>query len=186
LLARIISTIPQVQTIKLESLPTVNRLSALRAHQDLQDIPYTILTGLGALYAGFDLLQLTHERNDNNDYDITRGSDGFMTGFAFPEILMLMNTLVEQKQYDKARHVYEKFLPLVVLEQQPGEGLAIRKEIYRSRGLISSPHVRHPGKNLSATIRKILDQQLERSFPNEVDITSPISEETILSLLTTD
>ena len=170
LLAKILSTIPQVQTIKLESLPTVSRLSALRTHEQLKDIPYTVLTGLGALYAG---------------YDINHGSDGFMTGFAFPEILMLMNTLVEQKQYEKARQVYQRFLTLIVFEQQPGEGLAIRKEIYKRRGLISSTHVRHPGKNLSPTIRKILDEQLERSFPHEVDITSPIAKETILSLLTT-
>jgi 4-hydroxy-tetrahydrodipicolinate synthase len=196
LLVQIISAIPQVQTIKLESLPTINRISALRTNPHLEDVPYSILTGLGALYAGFDMLRI-HEKDvgtrchddingsiHNNNTNVTRGSDGFMTGFAFPEILITMNQLVEQKEYDKARRVYEKFLPLIVLEQQPGEGLAVRKEIYRRRGLILSPHVRHPGKNLSPTLRKVLDQQLERSFPREtqVNLNAPIPNETILEL----
>jgi 4-hydroxy-tetrahydrodipicolinate synthase len=55
LLVRIATQVPTVHSIKLESLPTVNRLVALEANADFRASGCTILTGLGALYAGFDL-----------------------------------------------------------------------------------------------------------------------------------
>src|SRR5688500_2102287 len=83
-----------------------------------------VLTGLGALYARFDL---------------ERGSDGFNTGFAFPEILRAMLG-------PNGKRVYQQYLPLLVFEQQPGT--AIRKEILRRRGLIRSNRVRAPGATI--------------------------------------
>lgn len=166
-ISRILFHIPQVTTVKLESLPTIQRMVALREGcPDLADIPFSILTGLGALYSGFDL----------------RGchSDGFMTGFAFPEILLAMADLAQSGQYEKVHHLYQKYLPLIVLEQQPVGGLAIRKEIYRLRGMISSSHVRHPGKNISSTMDVILQEQLTRSFPGISNIRRPIPRDVIL------
>ena len=65
----------------------------------------SILTGLGALYAGFDMEQ---------------GTEGFMTGFAFPEILRAMNAAAQAGDFAKAHALYQRFLPLIVFEQQPG------------------------------------------------------------------
>ena len=160
LLVDIVTQIPSVQCIKLESLPTVNRLAALRDNKTFRDRHRncSILTGLGALYAGFDLEQ---------------GTNGFMTGFAFPEILMAMNNYAQKGQYEQAHALYAKFLPLIVLEQQQPGGLAIRKEIYRLRGWIDCSHLRHPGTNLSDPIRNALLQQIKRSLPN-IDITKPL------------
>lgn len=159
LISHILHDIPQVTTVKLESLPTIQRMVALRDSTDSTKTPYSILTGLGALYSGFDL----------------QGGrcDGFMTGFAFPEILLAMFELAQEGRCDKVHEVYQKYLPLIVLEQQPVGGLAIRKEIYRRRGLIASSHLRHPGKCLPATMEGILDEQLKRSFP-EINIGGPI------------
>jgi 4-hydroxy-tetrahydrodipicolinate synthase len=166
LISRILSHIPQVTTVKLESLPTIHRLVALREGcPDLVNIPFSILTGLGALYSGFDL-QGCH-------------SDGFMTGFAFPEILLVMTELAQSGRYDEVHRVYQKYLPLIVLEQQPVGGLAIRKEIYRLRGLISSSHIRHPGNRISSTMEGILKEQLIRSCP-ELNITRPILRDVIV------
>ena len=166
LIARIVKEVPTVRCIKLESLPTINRLAGLtkiptndHSYSSLQDC--NILTGLGALYAGFDLEQ--------------GQSDGFMTGFAFPEILYAMNDYAQNGHYEKSHVLYKRFLPLIVLEQQPG-GLAIRKEVYRLRGLIDSSHLRHPGRNISPTMARALQKELHRTFPG-IDITEPLPAE---------
>ena len=57
-------------------VPTPPKIAALRKAWAAQPPAFpecSILTGLGALYGGFDVEQ---------------GTDGFMTGFAFPEVLM--------------------------------------------------------------------------------------------------
>jgi 4-hydroxy-tetrahydrodipicolinate synthase len=157
LLTRIVSEISTVQSIKLESLPTATRLSALRNIPEFVKSEVTVLTGLGGLNAGFDLEQ---------------GCDGFMTGFAFPEVLCAMNKYAQTNNMNKALELYQLYLPLLVMEQQGG--LAIRKEIYRKRGMIECNHVRHPGKCIELVLKASLDRQLERSFPG-IDITKTLS-----------
>jgi len=158
LLARIVQQVPTVTCIKLESLPTPARIAALRAlwAKDPPPAECTILTGLGALYGGFDMEQ---------------GTDGFMTGFAFPEILQAMNARAQAGDMAGAHALYARYLPLMVFEQQPG--VAVRKELYRLRGLLGSGHVRHPGGNLSPALKTALAQQLARSLPG-VDVTKPL------------
>jgi 4-hydroxy-tetrahydrodipicolinate synthase len=109
--------------------------------------PASILTGLGALYALFDL---------------EAGSGGFNTGFAFPEALMAMVTAAGAGDWARVRAVYQRFLPLIVFEQQPG--VAVRKEIFRLRGLLASSKVRHPGASIApetaAQLRALIDWNL--------------------------
>lgn len=81
-----------------------------------------------------------------------------------------MYMTAREKDYTTVQTIYRKYLPLLVLEQQQPGGLAIRKEIYRRRGLIRSSHLRHPGKNLSTTLSQTLHGELERSLPG-VDLT---------------
>ena len=57
------------------------------------------MTGLGALYGGFDMDQ---------------GTDGFMTGFAFPEILLAMNNAAQAGDLDKAHKIYHKYVQVPV------------------------------------------------------------------------
>ncbi|MCG6534661.1 MAG: dihydrodipicolinate synthase family protein [Syntrophales bacterium LBB04] len=74
LLLRLVRELPQVAAIKEEAVPSPPRISALRQGMvGSREVP--ILTGLGALYGMFDL---------------ERGSDGFNTGFAFPELLQAL------------------------------------------------------------------------------------------------
>jgi 4-hydroxy-tetrahydrodipicolinate synthase len=103
-----------------------------------------------------------------------------MTGFAFPEIIMVLSSLAEAGDWDSVHKIYAKYLPLIVLEQQPG-GLAIRKEIYHQRGLVATPLLRHPGKGISPEMKRMVDEQLDRSFPC-IDISQPLSREDILAL----
>ena len=72
---------------------------------------------------------------------------------------------------DGAYTLYQRYLPLMVFEQQPG--LAVRKEILRRRGLIESGRVRHPGGNIDAGTAAQLAGLLERTFPGQ-DITVPL------------
>jgi 4-hydroxy-tetrahydrodipicolinate synthase len=104
-----------------------------------------ILTGLGAVYGMFDL---------------ERGSDGFMTGFAFPEVLLAMTRAAKAGRAEEAWALYTRYLPLIVFEAQPG--LAIRKEIYRLRGWISHNRVRHPGATIDPATAKQLGDLLLR------------------------
>jgi len=160
LVARIANEVPAVSCIKLESLPTPARIAALRglwANELPSGGDCTILTGLGALYGGFDLEQ---------------GTEGFMTGFAFPEILAAMNGAAQAGDMEKAHALYARFLPLMVFEQQPG--VAVRKELYRLRGLIESPHVRHPAASINPVLGDALKAQVERSLPG-LDVTKPIA-----------
>ena len=153
LLLRLIKDIPQVVCIKAESVPTAPKISALKAAMQR---PVSILTGLGGLYAFFDL---------------SSGSDGFMTGFAFPEILQHMVKAMQVGNISRVRTLYHRFLPLIVFEQQPG--VAIRKEILHRRRLISSATVRHPGCPAAREHITQIDSLINWIMP-DCDITKPL------------
>jgi hypothetical protein len=65
--------------------------------------------------------------------------------------------------FARAHELYARYLPLMVFEQQPG--VAVRKELYRMRGLIESSLVRHPANNISPTLRLALEQQVYPPLP---------------------
>jgi 4-hydroxy-tetrahydrodipicolinate synthase len=154
LLLRLINEIPAVGCIKEEAPPTPRKISALV--QGMTGRKVSILTGLGSLYGMFDL---------------ERGSNGFMTGFAFPEVLVAMVRQVRSGEMDAAWDLYRRFLPLIVFEQQPGIG--VRKEIYRMRGLITTARVRHPGAGVLPDAAEQLRALLARVLPG-TDITRPL------------
>jgi len=63
---------------------------------------------------------------------------------------------------DEGEDLFDVYLPLVRHEQQPGFGLAVRKEILRRRGAIRSAAVRAPGPRLDAHDLAELDRLLSR------------------------
>ena len=154
LILRLVREIPLVACIKEEAVPTPPRITALL--DGIGDRAVTILTGLGALYGAFDL---------------ARGAHGFMTGFAFPEVLLALVRSAENRDFDTVHDIYHRYLPLIVYEQQPG--VAIRKEIFRLRGLIASSYVRHPSANIDPTTADHLKSLLRKMLPG-ADITRPI------------
>jgi 4-hydroxy-tetrahydrodipicolinate synthase len=154
LLLRIVAEVPAVAGIKEEAVPTPPRLRALKAGLSR---PVPVLTGLGALYGLFDL---------------EAGSDGFNTGFAFPEVLMALLHAARAGQWAQAHALYARFLPLIVFEQQPG--VAVRKEILRRRGLLAHGAVRHPGAGLPPAATEQLDRLLAATLPG-VDLARPLS-----------
>jgi 4-hydroxy-tetrahydrodipicolinate synthase len=154
LLLRLVNEIPQIACLKEEAPPTLGKISQLIAGMKTRRVP--ILTALGALYSMFEL---------------ERGCDGFNTGFAFPEILMAMVKHAKAGELGKARALYQRFLPLIVFEQQPGT--AIRKEILRLRGLMKSSKVRHPGASIDAATAEQVRSLIGYILP-QVDIQKPI------------
>lgn len=154
LMLKIVREVPQVVAVKEEAVPTAPKVRALIAGMSERKV--RVLTGLGALYGLFDL---------------EAGSDGFNTGFAFPEALSAIVQAAHTGDWDRARALYTRFLPLIVFEQQPG--VAVRKEILRRRGLLATATVRHPGGALPTGADRQLDALIAATLGG-VDITRPI------------
>ena len=157
LLFRLIKEVPGIVCIKQEATPTPPKIRRIIAELERTNQKVSILTGLGALYGQFDL---------------ESGSNGFMTGFAFPEILQAMLYAKNSGDLVTLQDLYNRFLPLIVYEQQPG--LAIRKEIFKLRGLIESSHVRHPGKSIDASTSSEITKLLDNTLAN-FTITEPLN-----------
>ncbi len=155
LIVRLVTSVPSIACVKEEAVPTAPKIRLLR--EALGDRRIPVLTGLGALYAPFDL---------------EAGSDGFNTGFAFPEVLMAMVQAARSGDWGRVHELYSRFSALIVFEQQPG--VAVRKELLRRRGVLSSARARHPGASITAAVARQLDTLLERVLPG-VDITRPIA-----------
>ena len=139
---KIIEEYDQVVMFKHEEWPGLNKLSKLRKHSDNGDTRrVSVLTGNGGLFL---------------PQEMQRGADGAMTGFAYPEMLVEVIKLHKQGRIDEAEDLFDIYLPYVRYEQQPGLGLAIRKETLLRRGAISSSKSRDPGPSLSAEDKKEL------------------------------
>lgn len=155
LILRLVREVPTIAAIKAESVPSPQKIAALKAGMASGRQP-TVLTGLGALYGFFDL---------------ERGSDGFNTGFAFPEVLRAILCEFRQGNVEAARQIFTRYLPLLVFEQQPG--VAIRKEILRCRALLTCNRVRHPGGTIETATAEQLARLLDATFA-DADITKPL------------
>ncbi len=142
----------QLVMLKHEDCPGLGKLSAVRATGDGSERRrVSILVGNGGLYL---------------PQELARGADGAMTGFAYPEMLVEVVALHKNGDVDRAEDVFDAYLPLVRHEQQPGFGLALRKEILRRRGAITSAATRAPGPKLSAADVAELDRLLARVEAN--------------------
>jgi len=148
LLDRLVDDLPQLKILKHEDCPGLGKLSRIRAHaaRDRRR-RIAILIGNGALYYPLEL---------------ARGADGAMTGFAYPELLVEVWERFAAGREEDAFDLYDAYLPLIRYEQQPGVGLAIRKEILHRRGVLASPALRAPGPRLDAQDHAELDRLLMR------------------------
>ncbi len=134
--------------LKHEDWPGLEKITALRGFQkdgSLRDL--SILTGNGGTFL---------------DFEMERGADGAMTGYAFPELLIDVVNLQKRGERDKAHDLFDAHLPLIRYEQQPGVGLAARKYVLQKRGIIASMAQRKPAAALSPTARAEIDYLLSR------------------------
>ncbi len=148
ILRRIVTDNPSCKMLKLEDWPGLEKISAVRKLEaDGRMRRISILTGNGGMFL---------------DFEFERGSDGAMTGYAFPDMLVDLVTLSKSGQRDKAHDLFDAHLPLIRYEQQPGVGLAVRKYLLQKRGVIASDAQRNPGSALTATARAEVDYLLSR------------------------
>jgi 4-hydroxy-tetrahydrodipicolinate synthase len=134
---RILKNSPTCVMLKHEDSPGLAKLSAIRAASDRGDAPrVSILTGNGG---GLFLPE-----------ELSRGADGAMTGFAYPEMMVDVCRAHAAGDVGRAHDIFDAYLPLARYEQQAGIGLAVRKHILAQRGVIASAAVRKPGPKLSA------------------------------------
>jgi len=134
---RIIGNSPTCVMLKHEDSPGLAKLSAIRAASERGEVRrVSILAGNGG---GLFLPE-----------ELTRGADGAMTGFAYPEMMVEVCRAHAAGDIEKAHDIFDAYLPLARYEQQTGVGLAVRKHIMAERGVIASATVRKPGPKLSA------------------------------------
>lgn len=127
---------PFIVAIKSESPPTSQAIAELALETDIP-----IFGGLG----GVGLLD-----------ELAAGAAGAMTGFSFPEGLLETLNAWNEEGREKAREVFSKWLPLANFEAQPGIALAIRKELFKARGIFSESIVRPPAPGFPEVLRPML------------------------------
>ena len=145
-IAQVCAEISRIEAVKLEEPPTLPKITRLRARFGNR---VAIFGGLGGVYF-FE--------------ELSRGADGAMTGFPYPEALRGIREHFVAGRRDEARALFYRWLPLIRYESQPGAtpgtAVGIRKEILRRRGWIAAATVRPPAPALDAATHAELGEIL--------------------------
>jgi 4-hydroxy-tetrahydrodipicolinate synthase len=149
---RIVREVTTCVMLKHEDWPGLAKISALRASSDRGDTRrISILCGNGGLFL---------------PEEMSRGADGAMTGFCYPEMMVGVVREFGLGNVERAHDIFDAYLPLARYEQQQGVGLAGRKHVLAKRGVIASPRLRSPAPILSpadiADIELLLARQARR------------------------
>ena len=145
---RIVDAHPSCVMLKHEDWPGLEKLTTIRQQMQegaMRSVP--ILIGNGGVFL---------------DFEMERGADGAMTGYAFPDMLVDVVRLQKAGERDAAHDLFDAHLPLMRYEQQPGPGLAVRKHILKLRGAILSDAQRKPATALSPMARSEVSYLLAR------------------------
>lgn len=145
---KIVMDHPSCVMLKHEDWPGLEKISTLRRFQQEGSLrELSILTGNGGLFL---------------DFEMERGANGAMTGYAFPELLIDVVRLHALGPRDAVHDRFDAHLPLIRYEQQQGVGLAVRKYTMMKRGILASDAQRKPGSTLSSVARAEVDYLLAR------------------------
>ena len=134
-IAAIVRAHPSCVVLKHEDWPGLDKIAALRrmeAQGELRRV--SILVGNSGMF-------LPHE--------MERGADGAMSGYAYPEMLVGVIEMSRAGRRDEAHDLFDRHVPLIRYEMQPGLGLAVRKYVLKKRGVIAHDTVRKPAARLS-------------------------------------
>ncbi|MET0426869.1 MAG: dihydrodipicolinate synthase family protein [Microvirga sp.] len=145
---RIIASHASCVMLKHEDWPGLDKITALRRSSDAgESRRVSILCGNGGQFLPFEM---------------DRGADGAMTGYAYPEMLAGVVNLSRQGRRAEAHDLFDLHLPLVRYESQPGVGLAVRKYVLMKRGIIGSDTLRKPGAPLTPDTKADVDWLMTR------------------------
>ena len=147
-LRRVFAELPSCVMLKAEDWPGLEKISAIRKAQAEGAMPaISILCGNGGIFI---------------DFEMERGADGAMTGYAFPDMLSELVEHAAGGRRDAAHDLFDAHLPLMRYEQQPGVGLAVRKYLLMRRGAIAHDTQRNPAGRMSAAALAEVDYLLAR------------------------
>jgi 4-hydroxy-tetrahydrodipicolinate synthase len=144
LIHQLIDRHEEIQLIKEEDLPCLNKISRLRAGLSRR---VAILTGNNAMYLPLEL---------------QRGADGPMAGFSYPEMLSQVYKLHSAGRFEEADDLFDIYLPLLRYEAMGFWGVSARKEVMRRRGAIRHATMRTPGPKLSTEDLGEIDRLVTR------------------------
>ncbi len=150
-LTRIFKAIPTAVMLKHEDWPGpgLSKLAALRAASGRGEMRrVSILCGNGG---GLFLPE-----------ELSRGADGAMTGFSYPEMMRDVVAAHAAGDVERAHDLFDAYLPLARYEQQAALGLAVRKYLLLKRGAIATAAIRKPGPKLSAADVADIDRLIAR------------------------
>jgi 4-hydroxy-tetrahydrodipicolinate synthase len=144
---KIVEDCPTCVMLKHEDWPGLEKISALRQVSDAGARRISILCGNGGMF----LLE-----------ELMRGADGAMTGFGYPEMMAQVMAAFSAGDIERARDIFDAYLPMMRYESQPGMGLAIRKYSLAKQGVIAHPTIRKPGAGLTPAAIAEVDALAER------------------------
>jgi 4-hydroxy-tetrahydrodipicolinate synthase len=144
---RVATTCPTCVMLKHEDWPGLDKITAVRACERGGMRRLSILAGNCGIMLPFEL---------------ARGADGAMTGYAFPEMLVDVTRLMAAGRRGEAHDLFDAHLPLVRYEQQPGLGLAVRKYVLWRRGALATDAQRKPGGRVTRETAAEIDFMMER------------------------
>jgi len=133
------SELPDAKYLKLEDPPTPQKITrVIEATKGTMGI----FGGLGGVFL-FE--------------ELRRGAIGTMTGFAYPEVLVAIHNYLASGDVEHARAIFYRWIPLIRYENSIGISLAIRKEIMKRRGFITTSDVRPPSPPIDDSTLEELD-----------------------------
>ena len=139
---------PSCTMLKHEDWPGLEKISTLRTFERESSMRHiSIFCGNGGMFL---------------DFEVERGADGAMTGYCFPDMLVDLVRHAAAGRRDAAHDLFDAHLPLIRYEQQPGIGLAVRKYVLMSRGILASDTQRRPATSLSKAARDEINYLLRR------------------------
>lgn len=150
LLAKLGREIEHVTFVKVEAPPTPGKIARLHA---LAGSSLGLLGGLN----GHFLLE-----------ELDRGAVGTMPGCDMTDAFLRVWNQWTAGDRDAARREFDRMLPLVRYELQPGMGVAVMKRNLCDAGIIASARVRHPTRTLDASdiadVRRLREPLQLRAF----------------------
>lgn len=140
LIARMGRELEMVRYAKIEAPPTAPKVSEVLA---LAGNSLTVLGGLN----GHFLIE-----------ELNRGARGTMPGSDLTDIFVRIWNLYEEGRVREARNEFNRHLPLIRFELQPGLGVSAMKHNLKVGGVIASTRVRHPTKSIDEESRRELEE----------------------------
>ncbi len=142
-IARITQDIEGVAGVKVEGKPVTDKLTAVRA-------------------VASDSTRLFSAAGTSFVQELERGSNGMMSGYVFPEVVVEVLGMFAAGDVRGANDLWDRYLPFTVSEGDPRTSWSVRKHILVRRGLIDSATVRDPAPSIDDTAVRELDAQVAR------------------------